>query len=148
MSARPTSPAAGGVGHGDAPFSAGQRVALGLEVLTQYVRVRRLLRRHPLPDVLVALREGLEHPPPRHAVAVDPRRLAFVMVRVLRPLPADTRCLNRSLTLLALLTRRGTNATLVIGVSSSATFGAHAWLELEGVPLLRPWPDEDRLVAL
>jgi hypothetical protein len=43
-----------------------------------------------------------------------------------------------SLVLVELLARRGTSSSLVIGVSPGSSFGAHAWVELEGRPLLPP----------
>jgi hypothetical protein len=42
----------------------------------------------------------------------------------------------RSLVLTALLSRRGIASTLVIGVRPGGEFGAHAWVEHEGAPLL------------
>ena len=50
--------------------------------------------------------------------------------------PTDARCLARSLTLTRLLARRGLPGTVVIGVRNEPEFAAHAWVELEGAPLL------------
>lgn len=48
--------------------------------------------------------------------------------------PAD--CLTRSLVLQYLLTRRGGEAQLCLGVRKlTGQFEAHAWVEVEGVPL-------------
>src|SRR5262249_14484623 len=64
------------------------------------------------------------------------QHLAHAVERVLRPLPTDSRCLVRSLVLLALLARRGVSRTLVIGVAAEPEFAAHAWIECEGEALL------------
>jgi hypothetical protein len=57
-------------------------------------------------------------------------------VRVLERLPSDSRCLTRSLVVTRVLARRGIGASLVIGVAPAPNFAAHAWVELDGVPLL------------
>lgn len=109
------------------------------EILATYLKVRWLLRRRQLPEVVARLRaEGAR----RRAAgpALDPAgvwRCAEAVLRVLRLLPTDSRCLVRSLVLLAVLARRGAEAELVIGVLPQPRFAAHAWLEHDGVPLLR-----------
>jgi hypothetical protein len=76
-------------------------------------------------------------------------RLGRAVTRVLGPLPADSRCLMTSLVLCRLLARRGAAASLVIGVRGGSSFGAHAWVELDGHPLLPPNEGEfERLVTL
>jgi hypothetical protein len=83
------------------------------------------------------------------AVARTAARLAGATERVLRLIPADTRCLNQSLVLSALLARRGIDSRVVIGVSSShESFGAHAWVEVDGRPLLARAHEHARLVEL
>jgi hypothetical protein len=116
-------------------LTAGERARLVREVLVTYVTVRRRLRRADLPTVLAALRapSGPARPLP---LADDERRLAGAAVRVLRALPADARCLTRALVVLAMLARRGIAARLVIGVRPGPAFGAHAWVEHDGCPLL------------
>jgi hypothetical protein len=55
----------------------------------------------------------------------------------------------QSLTLSALLARRGYASKLVIGVQAGEAFGAHAWVELDGRPLLPPGGEAfQRLVEL
>jgi hypothetical protein len=44
----------------------------------------------------------------------------------------------RSLVLTRLLARRGIASTLVIGTRTTPEFLAHAWVELQGTPLLDP----------
>jgi hypothetical protein len=118
---------------------------LAIEVLATYVDVRLRLRRHGLRPTLAAIRGG------RHGRADDAAadRAARAVTAVLRPLPTDSRCLVTSLVLIAILERRGGAAALVIGVVPEPTFAAHAWVELGGVPLLRPGAARDgRLVEL
>jgi hypothetical protein len=76
-------------------------------------------------------------------------RLGRIVGRTLGVLPADSRCLVRSLVLTGLLASRGIRSTLVIGVKSEPDFEAHAWVECVGMPLL-PAGDEtyERLVEL
>jgi hypothetical protein len=124
-----------------------RKLALAREIVTAYVRARRLLRRHDLPSVLHELRSSPRGRPP--AAAVSDERLARAVRRTLRALPADSRCLMQSLVLTHLLARRGRPASLVIGVSPAGTFTAHAWVEREGVPLLPAHEDEfSRLAEL
>jgi hypothetical protein len=124
-----------------------RKLALAREIVTAYVRARRLLRRHDLPSVLHELRSSPRGRPP--AAAVSDERLARAVRRTLRALPADSRCLMQSLVLTHLLARRGRPASLVIGVSPAGTFTAHAWVESEGVPLLPAHEDEfSRLAEL
>jgi hypothetical protein len=52
-------------------------------------------------------------------------------------LPADARCLAQSLVLTRLLAARGIASTFVIGIAEPGeAFGAHAWVERDGVALL------------
>ena len=62
-------------------------------------------------------------------------RLAQATGKVLKRLPSDSRCLFHSLTLMYMLERRGISQTLVIAVQPRP-FGAHAWLEVDGRPIL------------
>ena len=122
------------------------RARLGLEVALGYTRARRAVRAGPLPAALASIRDRGGATP---AVAADPERLARATTRVLRKLPTDTRCLMQSLTLTGLLARRGYASTLVIGVQAGEAFGAHAWVEMDGRPLLPPGGDTfQRLVEL
>lgn len=71
------------------------------------------------------------------------------MVRTLTVLPADSRCLMRSLVLTGLLARRGISSSLIIGVRLEPEFAAHAWVEYGGEPLLPPGdPSLGRLTEL
>ncbi|HVW48403.1 MAG TPA: lasso peptide biosynthesis B2 protein, partial [Solirubrobacterales bacterium] len=111
------------------------RARLAAAILVAYARVRRLLLRGDLRRTVAALRE-------RRAAAAAPLerreavRLTRAVVRVLRLLPTDSRCLVRSLVVLAVLAERGGEVELVIGVMPGEAFAAHAWVELDGAPLL------------
>ena len=124
-----------------------EKLRLVLEILRDYVRVRWLLVRRDLPAVVAELRRA-------NPVETDPRlqaiglRLAHAVRRTLSPLPFDSRCLARSLVLTSVLSRRGIATTLVIGVAVEPSFAAHAWVESDGVPLLEPLDDENRLLEL
>jgi hypothetical protein len=132
-------------------FTSMHKVRLAAEILAAYVRVRRLLAHKGLPRVVASLREhgarrGSEE---EDLVAGGGWRYALSVVKTLRLLPADSRCLVRSLVLLSVLARRGAKATLVIGVKSDREFGAHAWVEYKGAPLLNPGNAADgRLLEL
>lgn len=118
------------------------------EVLVSYARVRRHLRREDLPTVVERLRAGAAKPSgPLDGAAYEAGlRLARATSRTITKLPTDSRCLMRSLVLTTLLARRNVGGTLVIGVSPGDEFGAHAWVELGGRPLLPP--DEATYVRL
>jgi hypothetical protein len=116
------------------------RVRLAAEILVAYARARRLLLSRTAPDAVAQLR----HYAHRHPVSSLPGRdllvggrLAHAVIRTLRPLPTDTRCLSTSLTLLTMMERRDIHPRLVIGVRAQP-FDAHAWIELDGRPLLPP----------
>lgn len=128
-------------------FSMADRVMLIAEILVTYVRVRWLMQRHDVRTVVAALRadaSDAHEPPAARALAL---RLAIPMRRVLDPLPWDSRCLMRSLTLLTMLARRGIPTELKIGVQSGAEFTAHAWIEHDRRPLL-PTEGFDALTTL
>jgi hypothetical protein len=113
-------------------------VALVVEVLRTYVLTQWWLRRRGLPAA-VSLTRTVECQPTdvadsgSHACGL---RLGHAVGRVLVALPTDTRCLARSLVLMRLLATRGVPASLVIGVATEPEFGAHAWVEHGGRPLL------------
>jgi hypothetical protein len=106
---------------------------LVLEVLRTYVRIRRELRRS---DFQTLVRE-LQAADGRHeAKSVDAGRLGRAVAKTLKLLPTDSRCLVQSLVLTDMLARRGVRSSLVIGVTPSPDFAAHAWVESAGRPLL------------
>jgi Transglutaminase-like superfamily len=123
------------------------KFALAYEILRTYFHVRRLARDRDIRAVIEALRTDVPVVGRDNATFVNGLRLGRAVGRTLRLLPSDTRCLIRSLVLTAMLSRRGIESSLVIGVRSDEGFEAHAWVEHRGTPLL---PDEDfgRLVEL
>jgi hypothetical protein len=129
----------------------GDRTRLGAEILTTYARVRWLLHRREPKQAVSDLRQHAR----RHRVTPVPGmdlvvgwRLAHAVNVTLTPLPTDVRCLFRSLTLLTVMERRDLHPKLVIGVRPQP-FEAHAWIELDGQPLLPAGdPHHERLTEL
>jgi hypothetical protein len=117
-----------------APWVA-DRLGLSVEVVGTYVVVRRRLRRRDLPAVVQDLRAAPRRAR-RPASGWDGPRLAAAAVRVLNLLPGDSRCLTRSLVVLAVLARRGIAARLIVAARPEPSFAAHAWIEQDGRPLL------------
>lgn len=124
------------------------RLALAAEVVAVYARVRWLLRGDDVRVAMARLR-----PAGRDEVnggdEVTGLRLGKAVTRVLRRLPVEAGCLPTSLVLYRMLARRGVESSVVIGVRARASFGAHAWVELGGRPLLPRMETEfERLVEL
>lgn len=129
-----------------------EKVALAGEIVATYVRIRYTLVRQPdLPRVLEVIRRPRPEPrrhPGRSPLEVG-ARLGNGVARTLALLPADSRCLMRSLVLVSLLSRRGVASNLVIGVcANDGRFDAHAWVEYEGRALLPPGEGYARLTQL
>jgi Transglutaminase-like superfamily len=134
--------------------AASRKVALASEILIVYARVRLHMRRGDIREVVASIRAR----PTSGAVAFHAEsaetwlasaRLANAVLRTLRVLRTDARCLSQSLVLLWLLSRRGIPTTLVVGVHTSPEFEAHAWIEHAGRPLLSPGSFSDgRLVEI
>jgi hypothetical protein len=116
-----------------------RKLRLAGEILASYVTIRWWLRRKSLEEAVAALKAG---GPPDPAADGDRLlmgiRLGRTVGRTLGVLPADSRCLVRSLVLTSLLARRGIASSLVIGVKAEPTFEAHAWVECGGIALLPP----------
>ncbi len=122
---------------GDRPLGLAERTALAAEIVFAYLRARRQLRREPIERVVASLRAGGPAPARPAAEALpEAVRLGRAVVRTMALLPGDTRCLRRSLVLTRLLARRGIPGRLVIGTRTRPEFMAHAWVELDGVPVL------------
>jgi len=127
------------------------RLRLALEIVSAYARVRYMMRGNEPEAAVAKLREYAR----RHPLAGDPDteivagwRLGQAVMKTLRPLPTDSRCLMRSLTLLTLMERRNLSPRLVIAVMSQP-FKAHAWIELHDTALLpEAEPGYERLVEL
>ena len=115
------------------------RTRLALEILTAYVQSRRALRRAPIETVVAGLRSRSPAVALPDADSLDQARsLGWAVARLLAHVPGDTRCLARSLVLTRLLAKRGIEAKLVIGASTTPEFLAHAWVEHDGTPVLNP----------
>ncbi len=128
------------------------KVQLATEILVAYARARRALRGGgDARDAVMSLRSHAH----RHPIEAAPEgeivagwRLAGAVTKTISPLPADSRCLFRSLTLLSVMERRGMSPTLVIAVRPQP-FAAHAWIELHGKALLPTGGDDfQRLTEL
>jgi Transglutaminase-like superfamily len=126
-----------------------QRAELATEIVLAYLRARRELRRVPIEEAVGRLRSRASSAGEGPEPLLEAQRLGHAVVRALRLLPGDTRCLRRSLVLTQLLARRGISARLVIGARTAPDFLAHAWVEHAGVPVLSPEGDSfGRLVEL
>jgi hypothetical protein len=123
------------------------RAALVAEVLVTYGQVRWSIRRRDLPTVVAALRAPRRRHAPRGPLDADERRLAAAAARVLERLPGDSRCLTRSLVVLAMLARRGIAVRLILAARPTPTFSAHAWVERSGRPLLPTREFDDARLA-
>jgi hypothetical protein len=133
------------------PLSLAEKARLVIEIVRSYVRTRRALGGVDLRRALAELRPGgsLDAHQLGREEMVEAARLGVVVRRVLSPIPVDSRCLMQSLVLTQLLARRDIPSRLVIGVRPGEVFGAHAWVELEGRPVLPTGGDEfARLVEL
>lgn len=110
-----------------------------MEVVGAYLRTQWWLRRRGLAFAVEAARStgaGGAGGARAGGSDADVARLARAVTRVLAPLPAEGRCLARSLALVRLLARRGVRGSLVVGIAARPDFGAHAWVERDGRPLL------------
>jgi hypothetical protein len=106
------------------------------EVVRVYLVVRRERRDKDVRAVLERLRAAAAPAVPQDDSLDCALHLGRATSRTLRPLPGDTRCLTQALVLSALLARRSIPGSLVIGVDPGEEFGAHAWVEYQGRPLL------------
>lgn len=121
-------------------MSPAEKIALVPEILLAYRQARRELSRSDLPTVLEKLRRGAEADPGEFSPASHQtgKQLGGAVKKTLGLIATRSRCLMQSLTLTAMLSRRGIRSSLVIGVESGEEFGAHAWVEYHGRHLLPP----------
>jgi len=123
------------------------KLRLRAEIAWSTMRVRRLLRRNDLSATLDRCRAATAQsaPAPSRDEVVN---VARAVRRTLGALPGDSRGLIASLVLIAVLARRGVDASLVVGRPRNG-FGAHAWVEVGGLPALPAATDKfAQLVAL
>jgi Transglutaminase-like superfamily len=113
------------------------RLLLTGEILLAYVPLARLVSTD---DVEAMVSEARRRDRPGGLSAAEARatalRLGYIVERLLAVFPTDDRCLIRSLVVLRMLGERGIPANLVIGVRTESGFGAHAWVEYDGRPVL------------
>jgi len=142
-------------------FSPLGKLVLALEIAATYLQARWWLRRSEITETVALARlsarceetatevEGRSSVDHSEETALLGIRLGQVIQRIFRLLPGDTRCLTRSVVLMRMLARRQVQTTLIIGVRAAPRFGAHAWIEHAGWPLLAPIEaDGQRLVEL
>jgi hypothetical protein len=119
-----------------------RRIPLAAEILRAYPAAYRTVRSNDLHGMVAVARRAS---PARagmrsdavtrsddHEVAL---RIGRATLRTLALVPTDARCLVRSLVVLRLLSRRGIESRLVIGVQPGPDFLAHAWVEHDGRPV-------------
>ena len=123
------------------------KLRLRAEIAWTTLRVRRLIHRNDLSAALDRCRNAAapsEPAPSRDEVV----RVARAVRRTLGALPGDSRGVIASLVLIAVLARRGVAASLVVGRPRNG-YGAHAWVEVGGLPALPAAKDKfAHLVAL
>jgi hypothetical protein len=121
------------------------RIGLAAEILSTYVTVRRLIRSRTLPETVAVLRRGVGDGAEGDASSLAiGRHLASATVRTITLVPADSRCLMRSLVLTRMMARRRIGSTFVLSVAPPPAFEAHAWVEHGGRALLEPARGEHR----
>lgn len=114
-----------------------RQVLLTVEILAAYLPLARLVRSNDVEAMVGSARRWRAAPAlPEDVARATAIRLGRIVERLLRALPTDDRCLIRSLVVLRMLSERGIAARLVIGVRTDVGFGAHAWVEYEGWPVL------------
>lgn len=119
------------------------KARLALRIWRSYARVKRGLRRRPLPQLVEALVGTADESAP-----LRPRHLGLAVDRALHLGPIRPRCLTSSLVLYNLLREQGDEAVLVIGLPGEARdHAAHAWVELDGLDVGPP-PGKGRHVEL
>jgi transglutaminase superfamily protein len=121
------------------PLPLTRKARLAAEILAVYAHARWTVARHEVSAAIEQLRRrpGQPQPPDDPSAYRTGLRLGAAVGTILSRLPTDSRCLARSLVLTSLLARRGIPSSLVIGVRGAPDFGAHAWVEYGGMPLLR-----------
>jgi transglutaminase-like putative cysteine protease len=127
-----------------------EKVRLATEIVRTYIRARWLLAWRDFPEALAEIRRSdNELREPDGDMFLVAHRLGKIVGRTLGALPADAKCLVRSLVLAAMLAKRGIFAKVVIGVQTQPVFKAHAWVECGGYEVLPSGGDHyERLTEL
>ncbi|HMF03486.1 MAG TPA: lasso peptide biosynthesis B2 protein [Acidimicrobiia bacterium] len=125
----------------------GTRPWTAAQIVWTTIRVRRLLRRNDLRTALAHCR-----PTDREATPAPSQDEIVHVGRAVRQivgrLPGDSRPIVSSLVLIAVLARRGVDASLVIGVREGEAGDALAWVEIGDVPAVSVRGKFAQLVAL
>ena len=126
-----------------------EKVVLTGEILATYAAALRRLRGADVRMMAGWARDCpvRQETPPEAEARRTAVRLGRIVGRVLTVLPTDSRCLVKALVLARLLSRRGVEHVIVIGVRPGAEFEAHAWVECAARPVL-PAGDYERLLEL
>ncbi|MCB0079073.1 MAG: lasso peptide biosynthesis B2 protein [Anaerolineales bacterium] len=94
------------------------------------------LRRQPLPDLLAALQRQ-----PVSAHPAPPTELVQGVQRAAHLFPRPMLCLPQSIAIARLLSQQGQPYAFLLGAQpKDETLAAHAWIEIEGIPINSP-PD-------
>lgn len=109
------------------PVAAVDSFAAAPQMIASHVRINRVLRRGGITGPLAAVAPT----PPAPADMTTTKRLARRFATVERVLSLRRNCLHGSLVLLDYLRRRGADAEIVFGVTSSP-FRAHCWIQRDG----------------
>src|SRR5262245_32317143 len=113
------------------------KARLAAEVVRTYRQASTLLEGDDVTDALARARAVAPLGGGEHVAYEEGLHLGRAVYRTLRALPrVDSRCLMQSVVLVTMLARRSTPSLLVIAVRPGDEFGAHAWVELDGRPLL------------
>lgn len=123
----------------EAIFYDPQEVPLPRRVVVRAaVGVARLLATQPPARIAACLRvlERRSRPATLGHTAAARRAVELVSLRCAGP----QGCLPRSLAIVVLCRLRGQWPTWCVGVRRMAPFGAHAWVEAEGVPVGEDYP--------
>jgi hypothetical protein len=112
-----------------------------LQAAVQLPRIQQRLRRHGYQSV----RAGFEAPvaAASRITILEAERLARLVKAVGLRHPLQAQCLPQSLWLWRKLRALGQPAELKLGVANVADrrLDAHAWVEIDGVPLAEHWPN-------
>src|SRR5688500_11243078 len=112
------------------PLSVTDKLLVAGEIVVEYARARRDLRRDGVRSALAAVPRPAERDEPsEHQPGLGMGR---AVDRTLAALPSDSRCLIRALVLARVLARRGVGSRVILGVRSAPDFTAHAWVEHRG----------------
>jgi hypothetical protein len=109
-----------------------QQTLLGAVAALPVIRVGLRLMGLPRIHAMLQLPPGADR---RQVPLDDVKALAGVVDIASRHTLGTSTCLTRSLLLIWLLRRRGVQSELRIGVRLQGGMAAHAWVELDGIPV-------------